>query len=334
MSTGLTDIVKAAPVADYMLAELPEKLPFLASGAATLDFEQIAKEGGDFITVPKLSFDTVASEKNDGTETSTPGKIYSYKDIAAVAHRKRVRGVDNVVKAALGTGQADVIARAIVSTAAPYWGLEMTRSTVNVLAGLFKTSGPLATSHKKINANTSAGAVLPASSAKLIETMAMLGDSMNDFAGAVMHSKVFSDLLNESNAKAAFVPMAGGQLQAVWMGKPVYLSDLCYASGTDKYKIYHTYLFRPGALFYSWQRDIETLYGLEARFPREILTQTADYAVHVRGVKWGVTTTNPADSDYATVGNWATCVLEGTSTAIDRRLIGVACLESNASVAP
>lgn len=299
-ATGLSDIIKPVAISRQFQALLFDHLVFAASGAATMDFEEDAKMGGDTITVKRFGEDAVADEVNDGS-ASTAGNITSVKDVAVVLHRKRVRGVDDVVKAALGTGDADAVNAEIARTQAYYWTKMSEQALVNVLKGLFDdTAGILKDTHRVVDTN-------PHSFNGIVDSMAKLGDNMNDLSIMIAHSKSFAALKKEVGGKANYIAITGpdGKIepQPFYDGRRVLLSDqfpLTTISGTDYYPVF---LCRAASMAFAYQRNIQLAYQMNALVPTEVLTATLDFAPHVRGTKWGGAA-NPTNSALTTAGSW------------------------------
>ena len=63
---------------------------------------------------------------------------------------------------------------------------------------------------------------------------------------------------------------------------------------------------------------------INATVPEVRITQTLHFACVAHGMKWNVTTVNPANTDLATATNWA------KATSVDKE-IGIVALETNAS---
>lgn len=328
MPTNITDIIKPAYIAAYMEAVFPDILPFVGTGAAQMDFE-ITGKGGDFITVPSFVADKVRAEKNDGTKSPTIGKIQSYRDVAGISRRKRVRGVEDAAKDALGRDQYDAVNNAIAASEARYWAEELQYAAVSVAKGVFDaTAGALKDSLLLPKGKTEGATVQPITTNLLIDAAALMGDNLFGIVGYVMHSKVWADFAKENQAR--IVAPSNSPL-VFFDGKPIIVSDLVGKRGSGKYTIYQTYLIRPGAFWFGVDPNPEYFYEVQAEYPREILTSTFSIVTHIRGVKWAVQTTNPQNPDLETPANWAQCTVEGTSDKIDSKLIGIACLETNAS---
>jgi len=320
-STALSNIVDKSQIASYITATFPDNLPFVQYGAATFDSGSLVGNGGAFFTIPTFAPYTTDAEVNDGS-ASTPAAQTSYSDIAPVLHRKKVMGVDSVVKSALGKGDANAVNEQIASQSVEYWALQANNALVRVLGALFDPSnGVLRTTHKNLIGVGSDDAV-PASFNAIVDTAVLHGDQFKDIAAMVCHSKVWGNLMKEAGSKASFMPF-GNDFIPVYAGIPVVLSDNVFTSGSGTYKLYHTYLIRPDALYVGIQRDINTVVGTDATVPRDIIAQEFDFVAMVRGNKWNSVTANPTDAELATATNY-------TKTAPANKLIGVTCLCSNA----
>jgi len=297
-ATGAGDIINPVAISSYFQAMLPNHLVFAASGAAVVDFDALAQSGGDTITVKRFAEDTTADEINGGV-TSTAGALTSVSDIGVVCHRKRVRGVDDVVKALLGTGDADAVNREIARQNTNYWTAKSEKAMVSVLKGLFDdTTGILKDTHR----NKTAAA---ASFDDIVDTMSLLGDNMEDLRLMIAHSKAWADLLKETGGKANYLPIGpGGELAPTYMGRRVLLTEQYGVTVSDHYPIF---LCRPASLFFAYQRQMQIYYQLNALVPTEIITSTLDFVPHVYGTKWGGTPANaggPTNTELEVAASW------------------------------
>jgi hypothetical protein len=302
-ATGLGDIIKPIAISRQFTALLFDHLVLAASGAATMDFDALATEGGDTITIKRFQEDTVPEEVNDGT-TSTAGNIGSIKDVGVVLHRKRVRGVDDVVKAAMGTGDADAVNAEIAKTNAYYWSKRSEQALVSVLKGLFDdTSGILTDTNRKVG-------TAPANFGDVVDAMAFLGDNMNDLSIMVASSKAWAGLVKEVGSKANYIAITGpdGRIEPFpyYDGRRVLLTDQfpkVTISATDYYPIF---LFRPASIALAYQRNLQILYQLNALVPTEVLTSTLDFVAHVRGTKWvgAIPAGGPSNTNLEVAASW------------------------------
>lgn len=338
-ATHIGDLTLRTPVSDYIEANLPDQVAFLSSGAATLQFNDLAQLGGASITLRNFAEDTTAADLDDGSAVDGVN-ISKYDDIMVITRRRRTRGVDRAVRAGLGTDQADAVINELQRQSTYYWAKAMETSMVKVIVALFDASnGVLRTTHKNV-IGVSSGSVVKASYGALVDTAGLLGDNMEKFSMILAHSKHWVDLKKENGAKCDYVPImdAAGTpvmdpsgrplLRRFYDGKEVVLSDQMGSTGSGSYKIYPTLLIRPGALAFTLQRGMETMLSYIPLQNSDVLVQSLAYAAHVRGVKWSGSASSaqggPTDAELATATNW-------TSVAANVKEIGIAGLYANAS---
>jgi hypothetical protein len=302
-ATGLGDIIKPVAISRQFTALLFDHLVFTASGAATADFDSLAQEGGDTITMKRFGEDVTGDEVNDGS-TSTAGSIPSVKDVGVVLHRKRVRGVDENVKAALGVGDADAVNTEIAKGNAYYWTKMSEKALVNVFTGLFDDTAGILKDTNRIVGST------PASFNGVVDAMALLGDNMNDLSIMIASSKAWGNLVKEVGQKANYIAITGpdGKIepQPFYDGRRVLLTDQMGTTTIGGVVYYPIILARPASIAFAYQRNLQVLYQLNALVPTEILTSTLDFVAHVRGTKWvgAIPTGGPANSDLTVAASW------------------------------
>ena len=324
---SVSDVLEPKAVSAYFPAELRDRLAFISSGAATLDLNDLAQIGGDTLDIRKFQPDDTAAELNNGA-TSTGAVVGSYRDIAVITRRKRVRGVDDSIHAALGTGDADAVNREIARVNGYYWSREMQTSLGKVISAHFDTtSGVLRSTHlNDISAAT--GTPKFAGYGAIQDTAKKLADNMDELSLLLVNNMVWADLKKADAAKCDFRAIGNGQSAWFYDGLQVFLTNQLPTSGSGSYIKYLTLLVRPGAFAFGMQREMQTYYQFNAYSVQEILTTTLDYCAHVRGVKWVGTASDgkagATDTELATATNW-------TKVGAQRE-IGVAALLSNASV--
>lgn len=317
-----SDVVLPAPVADTITAFIASKSGFLSSAAAGADLDAGAQLGGHFFSKGRWKEDTAADEVIDGS-ASTPGNVGSTADIAPVLRRKRVRAIVDGVDAAMGALLSQSPSDEVMAQAGAYWARRIDETFVQTLTGLFDASaGVLRTTHRKSVAVTT-GTPVAATFNYMVDAGTLLGDNFSDLAIAVMHSKIWADLRKEVGAKATYVAI-GNVMVPFYDGLRVVLSDNVPTSGSSTFKKYTTILLRPGALYLAVQQAMREIVEINATVPETRITQTLHFAAAAHGIKWNVTTTNPANTDLATATNWA------KATAVDKE-IGIVALETNAS---
>lgn len=324
--TALADVLQKTPISDYISALLPNATAFANAGILDTQFSPLLGSGGSTVEIRRFAVDATASELDDGT-ASEGNKLSSYKDIAVVTRRKRVRGIDVQTVAALG---GDAVATEIANESAYYWGSDIDTALSKVLTALFDaSSGVIRTTHKSAKAAAS-GPIVTANYPLLIDLAKLGGDKMNDFRNLVVHPNVWADLVKDSAAKPLASPAIGGGAligAGSFAGWNVFISDRVPTTGSSTYKSYSSFLFKPGALGLMWQMNVNTRTQYDAYKNTDIITQSVAYAPHAFGVKWSGTASSaagPTDAELATATNW-------TKVATNDKEIGVLCLTTNAS---
>lgn len=318
-----TDTVVPAPIADQLSALMTEKSAFAATGAATFDGSRAAEMGGNFLTIPRTKQDTTAAVPVTGSAV-TVENVGALADVAPIAHRIRARGFSLITQNVLGVVNADKPLASIVDQTADFWARQLDASMIATLTGLFDSSaGILRTTHRSA-IGVASGSAVAASYGALVDGATLLGDNFDEIAVIVAHSKVIANLLKEQGSKSDFRPfeMLGGNRYRVYDNKILIPWDSVPTSGSGTFKKFTTIMAKPGALYFAWQKQLR-----EVSYPgpggNVLVDQLSSYAAAVCGVKWNVTTTNPADSDLSTATNWA-------KSTLGDKAIGVVALETNA----
>lgn len=335
--TQADDLSLPTPFSAYMAAALLDHLPFVSSGAATMELRSMLELGGNSITLRHFKEDTNATEMDDGTEVDG-SKITQYADIAVPTRRRRTRGIDNHTKAALGAGGPNAVLDEFNRQSPNFWAKAMQTSLANVVAAQFKSGGALVSTHLN-NDSVSSGTPVTASYAGFVDTKKLLGDNMEKLSIIMPHSRQWADMKKENATKVTYeyirgadgamvTDEAGRPQQAIYFdGSLVLLNNLIPTSGSGDFVVYTALLIRPGALALAFQREIESRMGFEALRNSDVLVQSAAYAAHVYGVKWTGTPADPnvgpTDAEYGTAANW-------TKVAPDKE-IGLAAYQTNAS---
>lgn len=289
VGTNLGDIVQPAAISRYMKANLPDVIAFVRSGAAIIDPNGLAAEGGSTITMRHFAEDTTDSELDDGS-ASADGQLSSWADVAVVTRRKRVRGVDDAIKAALGTGDANAVNNELARQSTYYWGKQIEKSGIAVLTGLFDaSSGVLRTTHRNAIATSSATRV-SATYNDIIDTRLKLGDNGEKLSIMLVHSKVWADLKKENATAAGFqtIEYAGGQTESfpTYDGAVVIVTDqFSRLTLASNYYGYATLLIAPGAMAFMIQREMSIMVENDASKVRTIIAESLSYAPHVFGYK-------------------------------------------------
>lgn len=323
MADPLTGIPVPQSVIDTLMARITTRSAFMGSGAAGVELLSGNGGGGNFAQRNKWAEDTTRAEVIDG-DPSTPTIIGINGELAPVLRRKRVRKAFDGVNAGLGLLTQDPNAATIEQSAA-FWAAEIDYAIIAVLSGVFDASaGIMRATHRRSVASTSPAAKVPITFAQVVRAGGMLGDNVLELANLTVHGAQWSDLLLESGGKANFIPLDGGVLVPYVNGLRVNVSDAVPVSTADANTAYTAFLTRPGAIWVQIQQDIKEFVAVKPEDPSTVISESLHFAVGLAGVKWDVTTINPANTALATATNYA----KTTSNVKD---IGVVALQTNVS---
>lgn len=307
-----SDIINPAGFSAYMEATFRSKAVFTASGAARVDFDDpaLAGAGGQLVTLRSAAEDTADDEKNDGG-TSSAASVGSIKNVGILCARKRWRQVDDAARAALDSGSQDAIISTIGAQVVPYWARKSEKALINVLTGLFASTGPLYATHAHVYGSASGTKKLMNYNA-LVDGMAKLGDDMESLALIITPSKTWADLKkdNASKVTATYITNEFGQPVSVPVfdgNKLVFVSDQFPADTNGTNPLYHTFLVRLGAMVIAPTRGMKAYPYFKGDVPMDGIMSTFDFVPHVYGTMWNVAypSGGPANTDLATPTNWA-----------------------------
>ena len=236
--------------------------------------------------------------------TYAVNNIDSYKDIGVILHRIEKFGAEDL--GAIISGQDPT--GAIKSMISRYFARNSAARILDVLKGVFATSGPLVTANKTdvfVDDATVANQVFltPGIAAP---AAAKIGDNMFDLGVWLMHSATAAKLLAsgylETSPNGLAYEIDGMEVKR-FMGKPVLVSDTIGTTAGANATKYRTYLAAKGALFLGTQKEINPEYSRDSN-KIDIISTDYHFCPHVRGCKW-IGTTNPEDSSLILGTNWA-----------------------------
>ena len=327
-TTKVSDIIVPQVLAPMASAQISNYLDFEKTGVVTSDYNNIdIRKGGNFAEIPFYNQldGTDVDEILTDTTSLTPKKITTGKDIGVVCHRGKAWGSRDLAAIIQGNDPQKEIARQI----GEYWGKRLSNTIINVLNGVFASSGPLGTGatapHALKVGVTSSTKVLFTHTAAL-QAMNLLGDAMNDFDVIIMHSKVYTDLVaaklttwslgfNPGNTK-----VDGNDS---YLGKSIIVSDTVPVDvTTPTYPIYTTYFAKKGAIYLGRQKDLEVETDRDILGFEDVFSTSIHFVPHVKLCKWNQTITNPTNAQLATSSYW-------TSVADDHKFIGMVALQTN-----
>lgn len=301
MAFKITDLIKHDEFAAYAQQAMLDRSTLIKSGIASPDAAiaercNAAGAGGNFVHLPFFGqLDgggniEAAPLKNDGTEASVKS-AETKEDIAVICTRVQAFGATDLD--ALVAGSDPMLA--LANGFADWWNKERNLRLINVLNG---SLGAVSGLTLDITDSTSDADKLVTADA-LLDAAQLLGDRKSELTAYAMSSATETHLQKLEGSdlfKPSDIP---GNLK-IYNGRAVIVDDNI-ADGT-------VYLFAPGAVAYN-QCPYKASAPQYEPFREELKSQggivTRDRSIiHVRGIKWKTTTTNPNNATLATTSNW------------------------------
>lgn len=300
MSYKIADLIKHDEFAQYVQQAMLDRSTLIKSGIAATD-PRIAERcaaagaGGDFVHLPYFSQidrggDIEAGQlKNDGSEASVQ-TAETKEDIAVICTRVQAFGAADLDALTAGADPMNALAAGF----ADWWNKERNLRLIKILNGALGAATELTLD---ITDEASDNIV---SADALLDAAQLLGDRKSELTAYAMHSATETHLQKLEGADLFKPSDLPGNLK-VYNGRTVIVDDNIPA-GT-------VYLFAPGAVAYN-----QCPYSAEAPqfepFREELKSQggvvTRDRSIiHVRGIKWATTDTNPNNATLATASKWA-----------------------------
>lgn len=330
-STKLSDIIVPQVLGPMASAQISNYLDFEKTGVVVRDYNNVSiSDGGNFAEVPFYNQldGSSADEVLTDTNSLTPDKITTGKDIGVVCHRGKAWGSRDLAAIVSGDDPQKEIAKQVGA----YWGKRLRSAIISVLNGVFAASGPLGTGAANphcLKVGVTTGTKLTFTSAYALQAMNLIGDAMSDFDCIIMHSKVYTDLINANLVSWPYAYNPGNtSINTNDPGKYLGVKDIIIADDVPvdatvpTYPIYTTYFAKKGSIYLGRQRDLMTETDRDILAFEDVLSTSIHFVPHVKLVKWGVTTTNPTNTDLSTYTNW-------TSVANDHKFIGLVALQTN-----
>lgn len=327
-TTKIADVVVPEVLSSMASAEISNYLDFEKTGIITSDYNNVdIREGGHFAEV-RFYNQLDASDADEVLEDDkslTPSKISTGKDIGVVCHRGKAWGTRDLAAILQGDDPQKEIAKQV----GIYWARRIKDALISVLNGNFASTGPLgtgATSPHALDVGVTTGTAVPFSHTYALQTMNLLGDAMNDFDVIIMHSKVYTDIVNAQLVTysynfdpKSYDPRDPGK----YLGKQIIVSDnVPVDTSTPSYFKYTTYFAKKGAMYLGRQRDLMTETDRDILAFEDVISTNIHFVPHIKLCKWNTTDTNPTNTQLATATNWA-------SVANDHKFIGMAALVTN-----
>lgn len=265
---------------------------------------------GEFVNVRGFNELSGDDEVMVDSGTYSTNNLTTYKDIAPILHRIKKFGAEDLGNIVSGQDATGAIKRMI----SRYFAGQVSARFINVLTGLFATSGPLnLTNLKSVYVDTAtAGDRVKLTPAVAAVAAGLLGDNMMDLGVWMMHSATYATLLAagylETNNNLSAFGIENGKMMT-FVGKPIVVADTIPGvagsnDATAANKKYRTYYAAQGALYLGIQKDLNPEQSRDSN-KIDIISTDLHFCAHVRGCKWAVTTANPTNAQLETATNWA-----------------------------
>lgn len=324
----VADVIVPEVLSSMASAEISNFLDFEKTGLLTPDYKNVdIREGGNFAEIRfynQLDESTGDEVLTDDTSL-TPEKITTGKDIGVICHRGKAWGSRDLAKILSGDDPQKEISKQI----GKYWAKRIKAACIAVLNGNFAATGPLgtgATNPHTLSVGVTGGTPVLFSHTDAIATMNLLGDAMNDFDIIIMHSKVYSDMVNAKLTTWSLgfnpgnVKLDGNDS---YLGKDIIISDSVPVDTTVAgYPIYTTYFAKKGCMYLGRQQDLMTETDRDVLAFEDVISTSLHFVPHVKLCKWNTTDTNPTNALLSTATQWL-------SVANDHKFIGIAALLTN-----
>lgn len=220
------------------------------SGIATEDpdISRFANSPGDIVQLP--FWNDIIGDSNvssdDPTQVATPQSIVQGKDIARKIRRTNGFMAANLASSLLMEDPLNVIAQLI----AEYWMREEQKILVNILAGVFASSG-MSGNMLDVATDTLGNTNVFLTPEIASEGLALLGDHGQLLTAVMMHSRVYWNLTAQRALTVGRDPVTGQEFTD-WEGRRVIVNDQCpRLPGSTSGFEFTSYLFGQGALAYA-----------------------------------------------------------------------------------
>ena len=297
----INDLIKHDEFAAYVQQAMLDRSTLIKSGIAAID-PAIAEKcnaagaGGDFVHLPffkeldKGTSHEAAPLKNDGTDAPVQ-TAETAEDIAVICTRVQAFGAADLD--ALLAGADPMLA--LSNGLAGWWNKEHNRRLIATLNGALGAVSSLVLNLTTKEGATAADKVVTADA--LLDAAQLLGDRKSELTAYAMSSATETHLQKLEGSDLFKPSELPGNLK-VYNGRLVIVDDNI-AAGT-------VYLFAPGAVAFNpcpVEKPVEP-YREELKSQGGIVSRDASI-LHVRGIKWATTDTNPTNDTLATAAKWS-----------------------------
>lgn len=292
--TKVADLIVRDEFAEYLAQAMVDRSTLIKSGIAAVDdaitaATQAAGSRGNFVSLPffnQLGGGVITGAeviKDDGTKL-TVEKVTASEDVAVIMRRGKAFGSSDLAAMVAGEDPLSAVAAGL----ADWWNAEKQKRLIQVLEGAFASA---LASHVSGSASTAltADAILDAANT--------LGDRKGDITAYAMNSST-ENFLMKLNTSYMFRPSDSPARLTTFNGRTVVVDDNI-ADGV-------IYLFGQGAVALNPCAVANPVEPFRDELASQggIISRDASI-VHIRGVKWATTVTNPDNAALATSANYA-----------------------------
>ena len=306
--TAIADIVSSDFITETLPAEIESNLNLITAGIVDTQLKNVPTAsglGGTTVEMPEWDeiddADEVLAPATDLTVRNMP----ELKDVGVICNRGIAVGFEKL--AAWVSKGGDNWENEVRNQLALYVAKRTQISWINVLIGAVASLGASALNDVAV----STGTAVPLSSSILVDTRALLGDTMASLNAAICHSVPFTSLVKEG--VAAFTAQGGdpaiyesGNVGNIQGMSTMITDEIPVDTTTPSYYEYVTYLVRKGLGAIHMNRAVELKLHDDALNGQQAIVARWSFIPHIKGIAWDGTAAgqSPTNAELATSGNW------------------------------
>lgn len=305
--TTIANLITNTHFLRYFPRAILDRSRLLKSGIVQNDTEiqtrcNAAGFGGHFVKLP--FFNPLATSGSGHTEERlvegvalTPDGITANEDIAVITRRGKAFGATDLSAAISGEDPMKAIADLI----ADWWNVRKEAKLFSVLKGVFadnvaNDNGDLVLD---ISGETGDGAILDKNTINLAAQL--LGDRKTELTAIAMNSAAETFLAGLDTNAGLYRASDGPATLSKYNGRDIFIDDNCAYNPSTK--VAEIFLFGKGAVANATvPTEVPFETGRDQLKSQNFLITRVSEIVHVRGVKWNVSDTNPDNDKTGTAG--------------------------------
>lgn len=319
--TSVSDIIVPSRFTEYTRQTTEQKARIIQSGVAGRDaaIDELLRGGGLTFNVPsyrdldddvdRISTDTASDDFAGGTQSPSPLKIQTSKEVAVRLSRNNSWSTSDLAASLAGS---DPLA-AIGDRVGYYWARRLQAAFIATIKGVFadNAAAPAGSEHVQndmtvnISGASFTDGVTNFSAEAMIDAATTMGDSSEKLTMIMVHSVVYARM--QKNNLIDFIPDSRGEvLIPTFLGREVIVDDAM--PRTDN--VYENWLFgenavRLGVGAAGVPTEIERKPGAGNGGGQDILHSRVVWTIHPVGMAFVGTPANGGPSNLATSNNLA-----------------------------